>query len=106
MTISAFAGFSDDGSMTAIGEDPLPPTPQGQTSPPITGGNAEPVDLLASYGLLGLRAVGGYLVGAALAPSLSSKRTYGLIGAACGGTFGTIALGIFAAIALGKRRGE
>ncbi len=87
MSISAFAGLGDT-------------APQGPSSGPDM---TEAAGLGGSYLTMGLRGLGGYLVGQALAPRAKDKVTYGMIGAACGGTLGVLALGVFAAIALGKR---
>ncbi len=98
MTISAFAGFDGFGA-----DSNAPPPIIPAIAPPQQPADNEPVDMAAAYLAMGVRGVGGYLVGRALAPSRAQAQTYGLIGAACGGTLGTLALGIFAALAMHKR---
>ncbi len=103
MSIHAFAGFDGFGADPTVPPMPTPDPPSSQSGGDPPSGMLETVDMGAAYLAMGVRGVGGYLVGVALAPSKAQAHTYGLVGAACGGTLGTLALGVFAFICLGKR---
>lgn len=88
-------------STKGLGQDPSVPS-----APVSNGGMPSPSPATLMVGVLTgavVRGVAGYWVGKAVAPSAQSERKYALWGIPVGIFFGTLGLGIEAAIALSKK---